>query len=266
MNNFYVYIYKDPIIFEPFYVGKGCNGRYRDISARKYNKHLYNKIQKYRRQGYFIKDITFFEQKNLFERDALSLEIELIRKIGRRDLGTGPLLNLTDGGDGVIGAKKKLPTLLPYADKIKKMYLVEGMSMKEIGEEFNCSFTPVWLLLKYLNINCKKRPDITDQIILDEYKNGLSMNQIAQKYAFDNGSIKKCLIKYKVKIRPQKAYASRLGPKSKFTNLQEQQIIQDYRNGMSRPVISKKWLCDVSVINRILNTNNILLRDDRYAK
>jgi hypothetical protein len=36
------------------------------------------------------------------EIDALNFECTLIESIGRRDLNTGPLFNLTDGGEGVI--------------------------------------------------------------------------------------------------------------------------------------------------------------------
>ncbi len=37
---------------------------------------------------------------------ALLVEEELIAKIGRKDSGAGPLLNLTNGGEGVSGSKK----------------------------------------------------------------------------------------------------------------------------------------------------------------
>ena len=37
------------------------------------------------------------------EREAHQLEIELIRRIGRHDLKSGPLTNQTDGGEGITG-------------------------------------------------------------------------------------------------------------------------------------------------------------------
>ena len=41
------------------------------------------------------------------EADAFNLEIELITKYGRRNLRTGSLCNLTDGGEGVAGVVAK---------------------------------------------------------------------------------------------------------------------------------------------------------------
>ena len=42
-------------------------------------------------------------KKNLTEQEAKDLEIELIAKHGRLDLGEGHLLNRTDGGEGING-------------------------------------------------------------------------------------------------------------------------------------------------------------------
>ena len=213
MNNFYIYAYRDPATLEIFYIGKGCGWRYRDISGRKHNKHLYNKIQKYRANGLLIDNITFKLYENLAENKAIQLEIQLIKEYGRRDLGEGSLLNLTDGGDGVVGLKRKPPTLLPFAKDIKKLYFEEGWTLKQIGKKYNCSFTPVMTLFKYLNISCKKRPDINTSKIVEEYKNGKSMNQIATEYNFDNGSIKKLLQRNNIKIRDGRTYSSIRGGK-----------------------------------------------------
>jgi hypothetical protein len=53
--------------------------------------------------------IISFAQKNMTEEDALALEIKLISKYGRRDIGTGILTNCTDGGDqGAPGLNQEL--------------------------------------------------------------------------------------------------------------------------------------------------------------
>lgn len=90
-NKFYVYAHIRNDTGEVFYVGKGCGRR----AYEKDNRNIYWKriVNKY---GYEI-EILF---NNLSEHEALTLEIEMIDKYGRKDLGLGLLVNLTDGGDG----------------------------------------------------------------------------------------------------------------------------------------------------------------------
>lgn len=111
MNNFYIYIYLDPrkpgkycynnfcFLFEPFYIGKGKNKRCMNI----YNRNIYfkNKINKIKKSNSRL--IIFKLYDNLFETLSFELEKQLIQEIGRFDLNLGPLVNMTDGGDGPSG-------------------------------------------------------------------------------------------------------------------------------------------------------------------
>ena len=84
-NIFYVYAYiRDDST--PYYIGKGSGNR-------AYNK-THRSMPNNQNQILFIKT-------NLLESEALALEKELISKYGRKDLGTGILINLTDGGEGI---------------------------------------------------------------------------------------------------------------------------------------------------------------------
>jgi len=115
MNNFYTYIYLNPLkpgrytygsfvsfLYEPFYVGKGKGNRqYDHLNENKntsYNKHKYYTIQKILEQKYkplIIKIINDIESKC-----SLCYEKFLISLIGRKDLNKGPLTNMSYGGDG----------------------------------------------------------------------------------------------------------------------------------------------------------------------
>jgi hypothetical protein len=88
MNIYYVYAYlrQDGT---PYYVGKGRDNR-------AYEHHNSVHVPKDKSHIEFI-------AKNLTEQSALDLEMDLIQSYGRKDLGTGILRNLTDGGEGVSG-------------------------------------------------------------------------------------------------------------------------------------------------------------------
>jgi hypothetical protein len=105
---FYVYCYHNPLKIvngnpEPFYVGKGKNERLLDhlfesSLVRDPNKHKTNTIRTILRAGLtpIITKVSSHEN----QKDAWDAEMSLIRKLGRRDLGLGPLTNMTDGGEG----------------------------------------------------------------------------------------------------------------------------------------------------------------------
>jgi hypothetical protein len=100
-GKFYVYILSKPD-GSPFYVGCGRGSRIaQHVAASRHNKtHPKSRmIRSILRSGETVQ--YQIESWHLDYRLALAREVELIRSLGRRDLGAGPLLNLTDGGDGV---------------------------------------------------------------------------------------------------------------------------------------------------------------------
>lgn len=92
--DFYVYEHRRATTGEVFYVGKGKGARAWFTAARK--KHWVNIAKKH---GVTVRIV----QDGLQEWFALELERDLIALHGRKDTGHGPLVNVTDGGEGTSG-------------------------------------------------------------------------------------------------------------------------------------------------------------------
>jgi NUMOD3 motif-containing protein len=107
----FIYIYLDPnkpgeykygdleFDYEPFYIGKGKDKRWKPEKHICNSRYLINKINKIGPKNIII-EMPFV---NIFEKVANKYEKRLIKEIGRKDLNKGPLLNMTDGGEGNSG-------------------------------------------------------------------------------------------------------------------------------------------------------------------
>jgi hypothetical protein len=84
---------------EVFYVGIG-----------KSEKRAYDKIRRYKTWKDFVKNHSYtveITHRDIIWEEACSIEKYLISFYGRRDLGLGPLVNLTDGGEGIKNLSKE---------------------------------------------------------------------------------------------------------------------------------------------------------------
>ena len=123
-NRFYTYAYlhEDRT---PYYIGKGQGNR------------AYKKHQK----GISVpqdKSRIIYLKQNLTEAEAFKHEIYMIAVLGRKDLGTGILLNKTNGGEGPSGAifTEKWKENIKKS-KLGKSTSLKGKTYKEIyGENF----------------------------------------------------------------------------------------------------------------------------------
>ncbi len=91
-NDFCVYVHRKATTGEIFYVGKGRSKRPMVRCSR--NKYWHNIVNKH---GYIVEIII----QGLSDNQSRELEVELITWYGRLGLGTGPLVNMTPGGEGV---------------------------------------------------------------------------------------------------------------------------------------------------------------------
>jgi len=151
-NDFYIYVYLDPrkkgvfrygeyeFGFEPFYVGKGdikynekgnvVYNRCEMISGR--NPYFTNKINKIKESG--IEPIVMKIKENMIEDDSFLLEIELIDTVGRQELGKGPLVNFTIGGEGISGYIFSEESIESRSKKLRKDFSY----IKQKFEEEKC--------------------------------------------------------------------------------------------------------------------------------
>ena len=100
----YVYAYFTPWNVQPCYVGKGKSGRWlahEKAGERHSNSFFAELFVTARVIG--VKLLPIKIREGLTEDEAIATEMALIRAIGRLDQGTGPLVNLTDGGEGMSG-------------------------------------------------------------------------------------------------------------------------------------------------------------------
>ena len=150
---FYTYVYLDPrksgdyiyqrgieevycFNHELIYTGKGSNDRIndhiKDALNSDTNKLFYNVIRKIYEAG--LEPIRIKILQNVTEEEAFAEEITLISIAGRRDLGKGPLCNLTDGGEGCSGYKHTKETRKILSEKLK------GRDSPNKGKKFSPEF------------------------------------------------------------------------------------------------------------------------------
>lgn len=100
-NRFYIYAHWRNDTGGLFYIGKGCRDRAAQTVGRSALwKNIVNKVG-------FTFSILF---DRMTEEQAFEKEKELIKQYGRKSLGSGPLINFSEGGQGHSGYKQSEKT------------------------------------------------------------------------------------------------------------------------------------------------------------
>jgi len=109
----YAYLRENGI---PYYIGKGKGNR-------AYGRHRKNiKVPK-------NKSLILILKKDLTEVEAFKHEVYMIAVFGRKDLGTGVLVNMSDGGEGPSGAIRSPETRRRMSNSMR------GLKKKPFSEE-----------------------------------------------------------------------------------------------------------------------------------
>ena len=144
MKKYYIYVFLDcfkpgnykygdlKFEYEPFYIGKGVSDR---IITSKCDKKTFKsqKIKSIKNKGGDIISKKLFE--NLSFDESNSIEKDLIKKIGRRNLNLGPLTNLTDGGEGRLNGKNSPESI----EKGRQKRIETNKKLRELGFDFTHS-------------------------------------------------------------------------------------------------------------------------------
>ena len=112
---------------EVFYIGiaKNLNRPHDKINRNQFWKRVVSKTD------YEVKIVCRCDTWS----DACNIEKELIKKHGRRDLGNGTLVNLTNGGDGILGGKSWKYKTGHTKETREKMSLIQKKnSLNRVGK------------------------------------------------------------------------------------------------------------------------------------
>jgi len=152
----YLYRYWRKDLNEPFYIGIGEDSYrkqkyYRAHTKDNRNFHFLNIINK---APYIVQILM----EDLSWNDACLMEIEWIKFYGRKDRNLGPLVNMTDGGEGFKSKHK--PTTIDKMRKPKSLEHKLNLKISKLGKPNPSRHLPVSqsskdgiLLKKYTNIH-----------------------------------------------------------------------------------------------------------------
>jgi transposase len=157
-----------------------------------------------------------------------------------------------------IETKNKLYKTFSEEDvkEIIKMYTIGFISLKKIGEKYNCDKSVISNLLKKNKIEIYdrnlKHHLIDDETVCNEHINGLSINDLSKKYGCSDTVITRILQKNNIETINHRFY--------NFSKEQVDELIRLYTTEL-KPTseLSVLFDCTVDRVNKILHDNNVSL-------
>ena len=231
MNNiFYTYAYlrKDG---KPYYIGKGKN------------KRAYDK----KRHSAYVpsKDRILILKENLTEEEAFKHEIYMIAVFGRKDLGTGILYNLTDGGEG--------PSGYVYSEEQRKKMsdMRKGKSRPKHSEIMKTKSN-------LLELNEQKQIQMRDQYppetIAEYYNQGKTLKEIKSIMGCGLVWIRKSLDEMGVKTRHRNDYGNPMDDLNVRNKVSQKAIERGVWSGENNPNYGE-GICRDKIIQRTKEVN-----------
>lgn len=230
MNNvFYTYAYlrKDG---RPYYIGKGKGKR---AYEKKHSAYVPTK------------DRILILKENLTEEEAFTHEIYMISVYGRKDIGTGILYNLTDGGEGPSGRvfteeqRKKMGDMRrgksrPRQSKIMK----EKSNLLELNEQ------------KQIQM----REQYPPETIAELYNKGKTLREIKSIIGCGLVWIRKSLDEMEVKIRHRNDYGNPMDNPKVRNKVSKKAIERGAWSGENNPNYGE-GICRDKIIQRTKEVN-----------
>jgi hypothetical protein len=117
MKNYYVYIHIRTDLNEVFYVGMSAINKEGLIYSRAYRSAFEKRKTVWHSHARICPYTVKIIKENLTKEEAFKLEMKLIKKYGRKDLGTGTLINQCDGGAGLKNPGPQLKKKIKFSKK-----------------------------------------------------------------------------------------------------------------------------------------------------
>lgn len=231
-NKYYVYFHINPTNGKVFYIGKGCNKRAFERKSR--NAHWQNIVNKYGHEVCIVED-------NLTNEEAYLKEIRLISFYGLNNL-----CNMTIGGEGCVEFKEEVKIRISNSLK-GKIQSIESRQKRIISS---------------------KKAWENEELRELKRKQSTLLNKLGIIGAKGKESKKKGIPfqgdKHKLSISLKKHYENNtVWNKKQLDILIVDEIILEYKNGISEYKLSKKYNINRKIIHRVLLENNIKLHPKR---